>query len=223
MRRAALTILMLALLLAATGCVRVKPWERDLLAQRSMGWEPDTLEGKRTGDGLNADGTGNHDALIADPENLEALGDGEGTFTSRGYGRDGSAFPNDDNRGPCITGEACRIWDGAVNTMDTGDGGAPVAAQALAIPQAEDVIVHRLRRPETFLKGASEVLFDGLGDEDGLCESGEACTLDPNLGAHQGEAGDGIVDEVIGFELAPPVRNAPPRVEDVHLDARVGL
>ena len=70
---------------------------------------------------------------------------------------------------------------------------------------------------------ASEVLFDGLGDEDGLCESGEACTLDPNLGAHQGEAGDGIVDEVIGFELAPPVRNAPPRVEDVHLDARVGL
>ncbi|MFK7895407.1 MAG: DUF4266 domain-containing protein [Myxococcota bacterium] len=36
-----------ALLLATTGCVRVKPWERDLLARRDMGWEPDGAEAKR--------------------------------------------------------------------------------------------------------------------------------------------------------------------------------
>jgi hypothetical protein len=40
-----LAILVFALL--STGCVRVKPWERDLLARRDMAWEPDALEAKR--------------------------------------------------------------------------------------------------------------------------------------------------------------------------------
>lgn len=34
-------------LLAATGCVTVKPWERDLLARRDMQFEPDGLEAAR--------------------------------------------------------------------------------------------------------------------------------------------------------------------------------
>lgn len=38
---------MVAVLLASTGCVRVKPWERDLLARRDMAWEPDGLQAKR--------------------------------------------------------------------------------------------------------------------------------------------------------------------------------
>ncbi|MEM9175851.1 MAG: DUF4266 domain-containing protein [Myxococcota bacterium] len=33
--------------LASTGCVAVKPWERDLLARRDMGFEPDGLEAAR--------------------------------------------------------------------------------------------------------------------------------------------------------------------------------
>ena len=33
--------------LASTGCAVVKPWERDLLARRDMGFEPDGLEAKR--------------------------------------------------------------------------------------------------------------------------------------------------------------------------------
>ena len=33
--------------LASVGCVRVKPWERDLLARRDMAWEPDAIEAKR--------------------------------------------------------------------------------------------------------------------------------------------------------------------------------
>lgn len=50
MRRSrALSPLLLALLLtvAASGCARVKPWERNLLARRDMGWEPDALEAAR--------------------------------------------------------------------------------------------------------------------------------------------------------------------------------
>ena len=34
-------------LIASSGCANVKPWERDLLARREMGWAPDALEAKR--------------------------------------------------------------------------------------------------------------------------------------------------------------------------------
>ena len=39
--------LLVSIALATGGCVRVKPWERDLLARRDMAWEPDALEAKR--------------------------------------------------------------------------------------------------------------------------------------------------------------------------------
>lgn len=45
--RFALVLALLATVAASTGCVRVKPWERDLLAQRNMAFEPDGLEAKR--------------------------------------------------------------------------------------------------------------------------------------------------------------------------------
>ena len=40
-------MILLALLVATSGCVVVKPWERDLLARRDMSWEPDALEAAR--------------------------------------------------------------------------------------------------------------------------------------------------------------------------------
>lgn len=39
---------------------------------------------------------------------------------------------------------------------------------------------------QVYLKLASEKMFDGVGDDDGLCESGEACIYTPNFGAYQG-------------------------------------
>lgn len=47
MSRAILALAILAAAAASTGCVAVKPWERDLLARRDMAWEPDALEAKR--------------------------------------------------------------------------------------------------------------------------------------------------------------------------------
>jgi hypothetical protein len=41
--------LLLLVALAVSGCARVKPWERDQLARRDMGWEPDALEAAREG------------------------------------------------------------------------------------------------------------------------------------------------------------------------------
>ena len=47
MRRLCIGLLILTIGFASAGCVRVKPWERDLLTRRDMGWEPDALEAKR--------------------------------------------------------------------------------------------------------------------------------------------------------------------------------
>ena len=47
MARVAVMITLALLLVASTGCVRVKPWERDLLARRDMLFEPDPLEAAR--------------------------------------------------------------------------------------------------------------------------------------------------------------------------------
>lgn len=42
-----LLLLASGIVLASSGCVVVKPWERDLLARRDMSWEPDALEASR--------------------------------------------------------------------------------------------------------------------------------------------------------------------------------
>lgn len=47
MRPLLLASLLLLSLAATAGCVRVSPWERDLLARRDMAWEPEGLEAKR--------------------------------------------------------------------------------------------------------------------------------------------------------------------------------
>ena len=47
MSRLAAILLLSVVGTASTGCVAVKPWERDLLARRDMAWEPDKLEAKR--------------------------------------------------------------------------------------------------------------------------------------------------------------------------------
>ena len=38
-----------------------------------------------------------------------------------------------------------------------------------------------------FLVNAVEILGDRVGDDDGLCESGERCIYSPSFGAYQGE------------------------------------
>ncbi len=38
----------------------------------------------------------------------------------------------------------------------------------------------------TFLRNAVEILGDGFGNDNGLCESNERCLHTPNIGAYQG-------------------------------------
>jgi hypothetical protein len=120
----------------------------------------------------------------------------------RGWGRDGNAFPDQNNTGLCmsVSGfDACRIWDWSVQAADTQLRGV------LALPTGNDVAVHTWSAATsadcaiikgavwnsttcatTFLKNAVEILGDGTGNENGLCESGETCLYTPNIGSYQG-------------------------------------
>ena len=41
------SILLALVLLAASGCTQLKPWEREILARDDMAWDPDPLEAQR--------------------------------------------------------------------------------------------------------------------------------------------------------------------------------
>lgn len=124
---------------------------------------------------------------------------------TRGWGMDGSAFPNADNQSACRiagSGTTCRIWDFALRATDTvalrsvvpapADGNAVVKNvwAAVTTQAACDEIVGAVFSgslcSSTFLRNAFEVFGDGIGNDNGLCESGETCIVTPNIGAYQG-------------------------------------
>lgn len=117
----------------------------------------------------------------------------------RQWGLD-ATFPSAQARGRCrdvVTTTPCRIWDLRLRAGDTvlarraGDGSVlpmPTAGEACPAYLAGDVTVDDPRVVGgVFLRHAIEDLGDELGDDDGLCESNEACTAAPNLGSYQGE------------------------------------
>jgi hypothetical protein len=111
----------------------------------------------------------------------------------RGWGVSGLPFPDPSDSGPCTAG-TCRIWDwrvrpasaatvrGADGTVDT----ATVVAGAPCPPAADGAFALTDASGNTFLVNALEILGDGIGDDDGLCESGEACVYSSYFGADQG-------------------------------------
>jgi parallel beta-helix repeat protein len=119
----------------------------------------------------------------------------------RGWGPDGNVFPDTSNRGLCVSGATCRIWDWSLASADS------VVREVLALPTGNDVLIHRWSPTSepacqtipgavwdaiassctsTFLRHALEIDGDGSGNDNGLCESGEACLYTPNIGAYQG-------------------------------------
>jgi len=113
----------------------------------------------------------------------------------RGWGRNaGAAFPDVGNRGPCVPGENCRIWDWRLKP-----GASAELLEALSVPTGDAVEVGRLPGRTEFLVHAVELLDDGVGNDNGLCESGEDCLYTPNFGSDQGpelDNGDGVLVEM---------------------------
>jgi hypothetical protein len=115
----------------------------------------------------------------------------------RSWGIDGSAFPASDNRGSCSSG-TCRIWDFRLADTDTfflntsysgvSSNDAFVAGQQCPTAvNGNETLTDFQTVPNTFLKHAMEIIFDDIGDDDGLCESDESCIYTPNYGSYQGE------------------------------------
>jgi hypothetical protein len=144
----------------------------------------------------------------------------------RGWGVDGNAFPDAGNRGRCVSGATCRIWDWNLA------GGDSVLRTALSHPTGNDILKHRWtpssqsacqtvigaawdsaagRCTSTFLRHAREI-FGIRGNDNALCESGETCLYAPNIGAYQGHgslvsAGTFTAGTLSGIELLRYDRN----------------
>jgi hypothetical protein len=122
----------------------------------------------------------------------------------RAWGLDGIAFPNITNAGQCSTN--CRIWDWSLKSSDN------VVRNVNACPSGTIVDTHTWSGSAanqtycdnnylgsklsgstcvtTFLRNAVEIFADGVGNDNGICESNEDCMYTPNIGAYQGHSKD---------------------------------
>lgn len=118
-------------------------------------------------------------------------------YLFRAWGLDGGVFPSTNNSGPCVSG-TCRIWDWALKAADTiirntsNDGSAQnsafvAGATCPAAVNGNKTLTDQMTVTNTYLFNATEIVTDEIGDEDGLCESNEACIYSPNFGYYQGE------------------------------------
>lgn len=100
----------------------------------------------------------------------------------RSWGKDGSAFPNADNRMDWTTGTG-RIWDWTLNSADT-----VIMNYYNNLPTGDDTVSHSWFGTGSvrYLKHAVEILGDKIGNDNGLCESDESCLYTPNIGGYQG-------------------------------------
>jgi hypothetical protein len=117
----------------------------------------------------------------------------------RAWGPQGGAFPSSTNLGPCLAGDECEIWDwrlansGQNPVLNTSGNPAILNSNepftgASNCPAAVDgSYTVTDQQGHTFLANAIEVVGDGLGNENGLCESGETCIYAPNFGSYQGQ------------------------------------
>ncbi len=128
----------------------------------------------------------------------------------RGFGMDGLTFPNSSHQGPCISG-TCRIWDWRVvtgkplhNRSVTGTASNATFTSGSSCPDGVSGSDSTTMASKTFLLHAIEINGDQIGNNNSLCESGEACIYAPNMGSFQGEGAllqpciftDGVVSGV---------------------------
>ena len=122
----------------------------------------------------------------------------------RTIGKLGAAnFPHSSQNGNCTT--TCNLWDFSLKSSDTvllnanttnGGSGCPTAASMFthtwsASSQAacNSVIGATFSGStctSTILRNSVELINDGVGNDNGLCEANEDCLLTPNIGAYQG-------------------------------------
>lgn len=111
----------------------------------------------------------------------DAIADWTSFGPFRHWGREAETFPGVAAWGRCTDG-TCRVWDWALKPDDT------LARGALAAPDGTAALTHAWDdgTVSVFLPNAVEVIGDGAGDEDLLCEAGETCRHTPDLASDPG-------------------------------------
>jgi len=138
----------------------------------------------------------------------------------RGWGINGSVFPGSDNAAKWTTDQGV-IWDWSLSTQGDGDNGEPALLGVLPVPEnrnvetviwaasgltKDDIGCEQARTGSIWysfiekcgssaLQWAVEIMGDGIGNENNLCEAGETCLHTPNIGAYQGHGE--LVDHAI--------------------------
>ena len=86
-------------------------------------------------------------------------------------------------------------------TGDTGDNGGPVLLNVLGVPSSANSLTHTWsdNSATTFLANAVEIMDDGVGNDNALCEGGEDCIDTPNIGSYQGH-GELVLTDTFTFQ-----------------------
>jgi len=154
--------------------------------------------GKTTGDTSNASEDSNGQATYATTlDFLDFINDFRGWGISHA-----DAFPTTNHGGRCSSG-TCQIWDWRLasansvvrNTSEDGTNANDTFTAGTSCPDGvsgNDTATDQHSTPNTYLVNAMEIVGDWSGDEDGLCETDEACIYNPNFGAYMGE---GAIDK----------------------------
>jgi parallel beta-helix repeat protein len=155
----------------------------------SVGSIADSFVGKVSSDAMNTsdnDGWQEYSA-ITDWVNFES--------SYRGWGREGNPaydFPDTSQSGIAGPTEGLRIWDWRLDENDEE------LLESLSVPGTSDTLTHTWSTGSVeFLRNSREIIDDGLGNDDGLCEDGEDCIFTPNIGSYQGH-GTLLFDSSVG-------------------------
>jgi len=108
------------------------------------------------------------------------------------WGRDGTASVFDaSHRANCAGGNTCRIWDFRLAVGDgvlrNSNGAFSQGTSCPATASGSRTTTDSQSTSKTYLTFATEIVGDGIGNDNGLCESNETCIYSPNVGAYQGE------------------------------------
>lgn len=110
-------------------------------------------------------------------------------YRTWGLGADQNPM-NSFNRGECGSGN-CAIWDWRTalneNLISNYFGEFQEEAVCPSSVDGDQVFTDKMTSPNIFLLSAMELVSDDIGDNDGLCESNEACLFVPHMG--------GVLDE----------------------------
>ncbi len=124
---------------------------------------------------------------ITDWTNFESEG--------RGWGRSIASLPSTIGERNCTSGGGCQIYDARLSSSDTvvlnrsGDGvnlNNTFVSGANCPSELDGNNIYVSELGVNYMAKAMEIMGDSIGDDDGLCESNEACLYMPNFGAYQG-------------------------------------